>query len=157
MKKLQYALLLAALGVAYLLGYWPEHRQLVQTRGDLRAADRELADLRGRLRISRLESILLAALQEAARQNYDQARAAVQQFSIELAATAARPDMKSFEPRLRPLMNRVDGIETSLQKKDHLAARDSIRGLLTELSNIVVPPTPGELPAVLRTPSGQTP
>jgi hypothetical protein len=157
MRILRYALFILALCAAYAIGYWPEHQQLAQVRADLRAADRELADLRGRLRIARLEDILVHALEQAARQEYDEARTSVQAFSIELSACIARPDMRPFESRLRALVDKVEAVEHNLERKDNLAARDSIRGLLQDISSIIVPPAAGELPTVLRTPSGQTP
>jgi type II secretory pathway component PulM len=157
MKKLLYAAGVLAVGVAYFIGFWPQYQQLAQARNDLRAADRELADLRCRMRITRLEHILLEALERAARQSYAEAGESVRQFSLELSAQVARPDMKAFEPRLKPLMARVEEIERALQEKNQMAARDAIRGLVRDLNEIVVPPAPADLPVMLRTPTGQTP
>ncbi|HWQ03710.1 MAG TPA: hypothetical protein VNL38_04445 [Candidatus Nitrosotenuis sp.] len=154
---MRYALFLLAVCAAYAIGYWPEHKQLAQVRGDLRAADRELADLRGRLRITKLENILVQALDRAARQEYDGAKSFVQEFSIELSANLARPDMRPFETRLRPLVDKIQEVEHNLERKDNAAARDGIRGLLQDINNIIVPPSTSDLPAVLRTPSGPTP
>jgi hypothetical protein len=156
MRFARYGVFLFALGVAYFLGYFPERQRVAQLRKDLQSADRDLAEVRGRLRVSQLEFQLVQVLDDLARQQFDAADSSLNTFSVSLRSNLARPDMKRFETPLSQVAEKLSDLFQRIRDKDPLA-RDMVRSLMKDLGQIATPPEPSALPAVLRAPEPSSP
>ena len=143
------AAILLILGFA--AGYFPEHEKFVRASNDLSAADKELVDVRGRLRLALMKKPLRETLWRAEAKNYEAAEKTLGDFYMEVRANLARPDMKKFQADLQRILDKQDRLFRELRDKEP-AFLDSLRAMQAEMDGFIQPPGPSNLPAVLTRP-----
>jgi len=95
MKTFLFVLVLALVAGAYVAGYLPEHRRLVESRLELAAAETQLADAQGRLRLYTLQSRLARMIESVRERNYgDAAKLSTEFFDGVRAETSQTQDAK---------------------------------------------------------------
>ena len=136
--------------LAFAAGYWPQHQKYMNANEDLRASDKQMREAVSSLRIYYLENIMLQILDRTAHKEYQEAQDFAKQFFVEAQIDMTRPDMAKYRAELKDILDKSDLIEDSLRKED-LASRDVLRGVMKQLAKMVTPPPKAdEPPLVLR-------
>ena len=108
MDRRTLALVAAGLVIAFLLGFVPEWMAK-------RNADRELAEARQELRLSRLQGRLGAAMAESLRSNYERSRQLMARYFTDLQATVGQVDPRRRQA-LSGILSQRDEIITLLSR-----------------------------------------
>ena len=101
MKRYFVILLMVLAGLAYLVGYWPEHQGRKALEGQVARLQVELAEAQARVRLGGLLGQLLAAEDAVSAQNYGQAQALSSKFFDAVRAEATRTAASSLASRSR--------------------------------------------------------
>lgn len=140
---------LVALGVAFLLGYWPQYSQRRTMARELAALDARVRELEARVRLGRLLGDLLHLTETVAAMNYGDAQAISSRFFDGVAAEAATTPVAEFRAALEEVARQRDRVTAALARGDpaaleplraaHLALRQALgypvaRGSATEPS-----------------------
>jgi len=90
MKKILTLLVLAAIGGAYVAGYWPEHEHRAAIQTQIEASAARLASAEAQLRLCQLEGRLLALIETVEDKNYGSAQTLASAFFDAVRAESAR-------------------------------------------------------------------
>ena len=118
MKRYFAALLIVLAGLAYLVGYWPEHQRLRALEGQVTSLQVQLAEAQARVRLGGLLGQLLAAEDAVSAQNYGQAQALSSRFFDAVHAEAAQTAAGSFKDTLEKVGRMRDPVTASLTRGD---------------------------------------
>ena len=118
MKRYFAALLIVLAGLAYLVGYWPEHQRLRALEGQVTSLQVQLAEAQARVRLGGLLGQLLAAEDAVSAQNYGQAQALSSRFFDAVRAEATRTAVGSFKDALEKIVPMRDPVTASLTRGD---------------------------------------
>jgi hypothetical protein len=121
MKKLFAALVIVLAGLAYLVGYWPEHQRRHALEGQVTSLQVELTEAQARVRLGGLLGQLLAAADAVSAQNYGQAQPLASKFFDGVQAEATRTTAGSFKDALEKVVRMRDAITASLTRGDRQA------------------------------------
>jgi len=105
-------------GLAYLVGYWPEHRRRQAIEGQVTSLEAQLADAQARVRLGSLLGQLLAAEDAVSAQNYGQAQTLASTFFDAVRAEGERTPPGSFKDTLAKIVQVRDPITASLTRGD---------------------------------------
>ncbi len=139
-----------------MAGYLPEHRKVRQINSELRAADAELTDVRGRLRFALMKRPLREAVWKVEARDYIGAEAALREFYTEVRTCLARPDMRKFRTSLENLMDKQDDVFREIHSKD-AHALDLLKSMQSETDIYIQSQNSPALPAVLPAPQTKAP
>ena len=101
MKRYFVILVIVFTGLAYLVGYWPEHQGRKALEGQVASLQVELAEAQARVRLGGLLGQILAAEDAVFAQNYGQAQALSSKFFDAVRAEATRTAASSLASRSR--------------------------------------------------------
>jgi hypothetical protein len=118
MKRYFAALVIVLAGLAYLVGYWPEHHRRKALEGQVTNLRAELAEARARVRLGGLLGQLLAAEDAVSAQNYGQAQALSSTFFDAVRAEAGRSAAGSTNDALAKIVPMRDPVTASLTRGD---------------------------------------
>jgi len=118
MKRYFTILVIVLAGLAYLVGYWPEHQRRQALEGQLTSLQVQLAEAQARVRLGGLLGQLLAAEDAASAQNYGQAQALSSTFFDAVRAEAARTTTGSFKDAVEKVVQMRDSVTASLTRGD---------------------------------------
>jgi type II secretory pathway pseudopilin PulG len=118
MKRYFATLVIVLAGLAYLVGYWPEHQRRQALEGQVTSLRAELAEAQARVRLGGLLGQLLAAEDAVSAQNYGQAQALSSKFFDAVRAEATRPAAGSFNDALEKVVRMRDPVTASLTRGD---------------------------------------
>ena len=116
MKRYFAALLIVLAGLAYLVGYWPEHQRLRALEGQVTSLQVQLAEAQARVRLGGLLGQLLAAEDAVSAQNYGQAQALSSQFFDAVRAETTRTAAGTFKDALEKAASMRDPVTASLTR-----------------------------------------
>ena len=116
MKRYLVILLIVLAGLAYLVGYWPEHQGRNALEGQVASLQVELAEAQARVRLGGLLGQLLAAEDAVSAQNYGQAQALSSKFFDAVRAEATRTAASSFKVALERVAQMRDSVTASLTR-----------------------------------------
>lgn len=105
-------------GLAYLAGYWPEHRRRQALEGQVTSLEAQLADAQARVRLGSLLGQLLAAEDAVSAQNYGQAQTLASTFFDAARAEGERTPPGSFKDTLARIVQMRDPVTASLTRGD---------------------------------------
>jgi len=129
-------------GLAYLVGYWPEHQRRQALEGQVASLQVQLAEAQARVRLGGLLGQLLAAEDAVSAQNYGQAQALSSAFFDAVRAEMTRTG--NFTDALEKVVGMRDPVTASLTRGDPQALtllRDA-ETLVRNALGFPRPPTP---------------
>jgi hypothetical protein len=118
MKRAILIAVVMVVGLAYLAGFWPQHRQLSDLRSQLQETQARLAAAEARIRLGDVLGRLLALSDAVAAKNYGQAATLSSSFFDAVrseASRAARPDVTAT---LHEILNARDRVTTAIAGTD---------------------------------------
>jgi len=118
MKRYFAILVIFLAGLAYLVGYWPEHQRRQALEGQVTSLQVQLAAAQARVRLGDLLGQLLAAKDAVSAQNYGQAQALSSQFFDAVRAEATRTAAGAFKDALEKVVPMRDPVTASLTRGD---------------------------------------
>ena len=145
MKRYFVILSIVLTGLAYLVGYWPEHQGRKALEGQVTSLQLELAEAQARVRLGGLLVQLLATEDAVSAQNYGQAQALSSKFFDAVRAEATRTAAaSSFKVALEKVAQMRDTVTASLTRGEPQALtqlRDAER-LVRDALGFTRPATP---------------
>ena len=142
MKRYFAILVIVLAGLAYLVGYWPEHQRRQALEGQIASLQVQLAEAQARVRLGGLLGQLLAAEDAVSAQNYGQAQALSSEFFDAVRAEATRTAGGSSEDAFEALLGMRDPVTASLTRGDPQSLT-LLRGAETLVRNTLGFPRPG--------------
>jgi hypothetical protein len=118
MKRYFAPLVIVLAGLAYLVGYWPEHQRRQALEGQVASLQVQLAEAQARVRLGGLLGQLLAAEDAVSAQNYGQAQALSSKFFDAVRAEATRTAAGTFKDALEKVVPMRDPVTASLTRGD---------------------------------------
>lgn len=118
MKRYLAILAIVLAGLAYLVGYWPEHRRRQALEGQVTSLQVQLAEAQARVRLGGLLGQLLATEDAVSAQDYGQAQALSSQLFDAVQAEATRTAAGSLKDTLVKVVGLRDGVTASLTRGD---------------------------------------
>ena len=116
MKTFFAASLIVLAGLAYLVGYWPEHQRRRALEGQVATLQLQLAEAQARVRLGDLLGQLLAAKDAVSAQNYGQAQALSSKFFDAVRAESPRTATGTFKDALDKVVPMRDPVTASLTR-----------------------------------------
>lgn len=118
MKRYFAILVIFLAGLAYVVGYWPEHQRRQALEGQVTSLQVQLVEAQARVRLGGLLGQLLAAEDAVSAQNYGQAQALSSTFFDAVRAEATRTAAGSFKGALEKVVGMRDPVTASLTRGD---------------------------------------
>jgi hypothetical protein len=118
MKRSFAVLVIVLAGLAYLVGYWPEHQRREALEGQVTSLQGELAEVQARVRLGGLLGQLLALEDAVSAQNYGQAQALSSKFFGAVRAEATRTAAPGVKEALERVVRMRDPVTASLTRGD---------------------------------------
>lgn len=115
------AILIAAVivvGLAYLAGFWPQHRQLSDVRRQLQETQARLTAADARIRLGDVLGQLLALSDAVAAKNYGQAATLSSTFFDAVRNEAAQAPQPEVTSTLQTILNARDRVTTAIAGTD---------------------------------------
>jgi hypothetical protein len=136
MKRLGWILFLLLLAVAYVAGYWPQHRKFRESEDKLNAASARLADAESRIRLCKLQNHLIGLVRKTADKNYGEAQALSTKFFDEVLAEARQTANQQSKSSLESILQQRDAVTAALAKGDS-SSRDLLLPLEKTMHELV--------------------
>jgi hypothetical protein len=136
MKSYFVVLLLVLAGLAYVVGYWPEHQRRQALEAQVTSLQLELAEAQAQVRLGTLLGQILAVEDAVSAQNYGQAQALASELFDAVRAQASRAAAGSVKDTLEAIARMRDPVTASLTRGDPEAeallrdAEAQVRGAL---------------------------
>lgn len=105
-------------GLAFLVGYWPQHRLRQTLAGQVDGLEAQLADTRARVRLGGLLGQLLAAEDAVSAQNYGLAQTLASTFFDATRAEGERTPPGGLDDTLARIVQMRDPVTASLTRGD---------------------------------------
>lgn len=118
MRRAILSVVVVLIAVAYIAGFWPEHRQLTDVRSQLQETQMRLAAADGRLRLAEVLGRLLTLSDAVAVKNYGEAATLSSSFFDAVRAEASRAEQPDVTTSLRAILNVRDQVTTAIAAAD---------------------------------------
>lgn len=141
MRRVLVVLTLAAIGAAYVAGYWPERQARLASEAALQGMRGDLERAEARNRLYGLQSKLIDLLGTVEARNFGEAQVKATAFFDAVRAEAGRPDQAGATKALEGILAARDSLTIALTQNDP-AALEMLRGAMTRLRAAL-----GEAPA----------
>lgn len=132
MKRLLVVLTLAAIGAAYVAGYWSERQARAASERALEAMRANLERAEARNRLYSLQSQLIDLLATVESRNFGEAQGKATAFFDLVRAEAGRPDQSQAGKTLEEILAGRDSVTIAITQNDP-AALEMLRGTMTRL------------------------
>jgi hypothetical protein len=116
MKRYFAILVIVLAGLAYLVGYWPEHRRRQALDGQVTSLQAQLEEAQARVRLGGLLGQLLATEDAVSAQDYGQAQGLSSQFFDAVQAEATRTPAGRIKDALEKILGMRDPVTASLTR-----------------------------------------
>lgn len=136
MKRLSLLLIVAAIGGAYIAGYWPEHRARVADERSLDSMRAELEHLAARNRLCGLQAQLVDLLATVEARDYGTAQTQTSTFFDAVRAETRRHHPDDVATALERILAQRDAATIAITHNDP-AAGELFRGALTRLRAVL--------------------
>jgi hypothetical protein len=127
MKRAILIAVVIAVGLAYLAGFWPQHRQLSDVRAQLQETQARLAAAEARIRLGEMLGRLLALSDAVGAKNYGQAATLSSSFFDAVRTEATRAPLPAVTSTLQEILNARDRVTTAIAGTD-----PALTGILKE-------------------------
>ena len=136
MKKIAILIVLLLVVVAYLVGYWPEHRRLAACQQEAEALRGQLADSRAQVQLCVLHARLLDVIEKTGEKNYGEALKLSSGFFDRVRTESMQTRQPDFKPALDSTLQARDSVTAALAKGDP-SALDRLRQASAQLRQII--------------------
>jgi hypothetical protein len=118
MKKVLSVVVVAAVGGAYLYGWWPQRERRLAAEARVASLERELAAAQSRVRLAELHGQLLGLIDVVSEKNYGQAQALSTRFFDAARAEAGRTSEAAHRAALEAILAMRDAVTAALTQGD---------------------------------------
>jgi len=150
MKRVIFIIVLILIAAAFLVGYWPEHRQLVDEQSRTAQLQARVDAAQAKVRLGEVLGQLLVVRDAVAAQNYGTAATAASTYFDRVRDEAARADQPPIKDVLNGIQRSRDNVTAAIARADPGVA-DTLRqqemALRGALGYKVEPPAPATTPA----------
>jgi hypothetical protein len=136
-RRIMLLLVVILIGVAYFIGYWPEHQQLTALQQDNDTIKKQLASAEALGRIARLENELLVLIEQTESQNYGEAQKNSNQFFDDVRKEIDRDKAAPYASKLEAVLGRRDAVTAGLAKAEATTV-STLRQSLSEMRELVL-------------------
>lgn len=133
MKRFGYLAFVIVIALAFVAGYWPQHKKLLQTQGELIDTSASLTKSEAKVRLCLLQSQLVSLFQEAENKNYADASALSTKFFDGVRHEVDSAPSSSLKSALESVLNQRDAVTAALAKADPKAS-DLLSQLLVDFN-----------------------
>lgn len=137
MRKIMLLVVIALVVWAFLLGYWPQHKQSLAVEQENVQLKNQLASADALGRIARLENQLLVLIEQTEGQNYGEAQKLSNSFFDEIRKEIDRDKGSPYVPKLEAILARRDAITAGLARAE-APTIGGLRQSLTEMRELVL-------------------
>ncbi len=130
MKRAAIIIGIVLIGIAYLLGFWPEYQKVQRTQNQLKVVATELSNTEAQTGLYRLQHQLLAVVRETNQKNYGQASNSATKFFDSVRDELPRQADPKVKKTLQSMLQQRDAVIAALAKGD-----PSALGLLQPMEN----------------------
>lgn len=141
MKRVLVVFALAAIGIAFFAGYWPQRQDRVASEKALDSTRASLERAEARLRLYGLQSQLIDLLRAVEAGNFGDAQGKATAFFDGVRSEAGRPAQSHARETLEGIVAGRDSLTVALTKND-TAALEMLRETMTRLRQAL-----GDVPA----------
>ena len=114
MKRLLAIAVLVVVALAYLAGFWPQHRRLTDAQAQIRTLEGRLAAPEGRVRLAEVMGQLLRLSDAVTVRNYGEAATLSSSFFDSVRLEASRTDEPDVKDDLEGILKTRDQITTAI-------------------------------------------
>ena len=114
MKRIVATVVIALVATAYVLGFWPQHRRVVEARNQIDALQTRLAAADARIRLADLLGQLLRLSDAVTSKNYGEAATLSSAFFDSVRTETARADRPEVRSTLQEILSTRDRITTAI-------------------------------------------
>jgi len=137
MRKILLLVVIVVVIWAYLLGYWPEHKQVAAVEQENVQLKNQLGSAETVGRIARLENQLLVLIEQTEAQNYGEGQKLSNIFFDDMRKEIDRNKSAAYVPKLEAILARRDAVTASLARGD-ASALAQLKQSLTEMRELVL-------------------
>jgi hypothetical protein len=141
-KRVIAGVVVLVVGLAYVAGYWPEHRRRVALEVDAESLRERLADSDARVRMGRLLGETLNIREAVGSMNYADAQQLSTRFFDSVRAEASITPVAAFKTALEAVLQARDQVTAALARGDQ-AALEPLRRSELQLRDVLGYPISG--------------
>jgi type II secretory pathway pseudopilin PulG len=147
MKRAGIIIGIVLIGIAYVLGFWPQYQKVQKSRQQLEMVNIQLAGLQAQVGLYRLQHDLLAVTRQTNQKNYGQASALSTKFFDAVRDELPRQIDPKVKTALQSILQQRDAVTSALAKGDPGAPgllqplEDTMFQVLSEPIATPVPPS----------------
>ena len=137
MKKIGLLVVLVLIIAAYVIGYWPEHKELGATQQVCDAVKKQLASTESVGRLARLENELLVLIEQIESQNYGEAQKQSATFFDDVRKEIDQDKGAPYVSKLETILARRDAVTAGLAKAE-APTITTLKQSLTEMRELIL-------------------
>ena len=137
MRKIKLLVVVVLVIWAFLLGYWPLHKQVQAVEQENVQLKKDLASSQSLGRIARLQNELLVLIEQTEGQNYGEAQKLSNSFFDEVRKEIDRDKSASYVSKLEAILGRRDVVTSGLARAEAPTV-GVLRQSLTELRELIL-------------------
>lgn len=137
MRKILLLVVVVLVIWAFLLGYWPQHKQVAAVEQENTQLKQQLASAETVGRITRLENQLLVLIEQTEGQNYGEAQKLSNSFFDDMRMEIDRDKGTAFAPKLEAILARRDVVTAGLARAEAPTAA-TLKQSLTEMRELLL-------------------
>ncbi|MEO7192076.1 MAG: hypothetical protein ABI051_13570 [Vicinamibacterales bacterium] len=118
MKRARAIVVLVVVALAYVAGFWPAHRQLVEVQNQAEAVQSRLVAAEARIRFGEVLGQLLRLSDAVNAKNYGEAATLSSSFFDSVRAEAAHVDRPEAKAALQEILAKRDQVTTAIASTD---------------------------------------
>lgn len=141
-KRVIAGVVVVVIGLAYVGGYWPEHRRRVAIEADAAGLRQRLADSEARVRMGRLLGEILNIREAVVWLNYGNAQQLSTSFFDGVRAEGSITPVAAFKTALEAVLQARDQVTAALARGDQ-AALEPLRRSELQLRDVLGYPISG--------------
>lgn len=118
MKRLLAIIVVVVVALAYLAGFWPQHRRLIDAQAQIQMLEGRLAAAEGRVRLAEVLGQLLHLSDAVTAKNYGEAATLSSSFFDSVRFEASRTDQSGVKDALEGILKARDQVTTAIAGTD---------------------------------------
>ena len=120
MKRILAIVVVVVVALAYVAGYWPQHRQVTDAQAQSRMLQERLTSAEGRVRLAEVLGQLLRLSDAVTAKNYGEAATLSSSYFDGVRAEASRSDQAAVKEALESILRTRDQVTTAIAHTDPL-------------------------------------
>ena len=118
MKRALFIVVVVLIGVAFLAGFWPQHRRLVEAEERVQMLQQRLTEAEGRIHLGEVLGRLLRLSDAVAARNYGEAATLSSAYFNLVREEATRAERPEAKQALDQILQTRDQVTTGLARTD---------------------------------------